>query len=390
MGIWQRIFGKKQEQPPQAEAEWKEIVYYRDKVNFHDPAQRERFVGGCLEQIREAEEELSRLSDEYAVVTQHLKDAEELERLPRADAEAVRLLARRLEALEAEWESLRGKRLRLTEEEYEHMKRQEGGVEEGISKLREAEGYNAVVKQDLQRLDRERHAYEYRRNELETMLSNAKGSAVIFLASLAVCLVILLFLQYGMELETKAGYVIAIGIVAPLILLLAVRYGQADRELLRVERDINRLIQLQNKVKLRYVNNIHLLEYLYLKYNTKSCGALERVWRLYREEQEQRRQYNETESKVIYYRKELLELLKQYPVSAPERWLTQYKALLDKREMVEIRHELVERRGALRRQMEYNNAVAETARCELKDITVQYPAYASEIAKSLEKALERR
>ena len=49
-----------------------------------------------------------------------------------------------------------------------------------------------------------------------------------------------------------------------------------------------------------------------------------------------------------------------------------------------IRHDLILRRQALRKQMDYNNSVAETARGEIMDIAEQYPDIAAEVRKMLE------
>ncbi len=146
-----------------------------------------------------------------------------------------------------------------------------------------------------------------------------------------------------------------------------------------MELDINKLIQLQNKVKIRYVNNRNLTDYLYMKYSTDSAGALERVWKQYQKEKEERREYAQAESKAEYYRRQMVNKLAHYRISSPERWLGHPAAILDKREMVEIRHELILRRQALRKQMDYNNQVAETARKEIMDVAEKYPAYAEEI-----------
>ena len=62
----------------------------------------------------------------------------------------------------------------------------------------------------------------------------------------------------------------------------------------------------------------------------------------------------------------------------------QAAALLDKREMVEMRHDLILRRQTLRKQMDYNNNIAETAMQEILDIANQYPAYASEIMETVQ------
>ena len=74
-----------------------------------------------------------------------------------------------------------------------------------------------------------------------------------------------------------------------------------------------------------------------------------------------------------------------YHVAAPERWISQPEALLDKREMVEMRHELIVRRQALRKQMEYNSDVTETARKEIMDVVGKHPAYADEIMEMLDR-----
>ena len=138
-------------------------------------------------------------------------------------------------------------------------------------------------------------------------------------------------------------------------------------------------------VKIRYVNNCQLMEYLYLKYNTDSAAKLEKRWKLYQDEKEERKQFAEAEAKMEYYQKQLVEQLSNYRVQMPERWISQTAALLDKREMVEIRHELIQRRQALRKQMDYNQEVAESARNEVKEVAALYPKYAQEILSMVER-----
>ena len=58
----------------------------------------------------------------------------------------------------------------------------------------------------------------------------------------------------------------------------------------------------------------------------------------------------------------------------------QTAAILDKKEMVEIRHNLIIRRQSLRRRMDYNKEmVAGKAQAEIKDLVDKYPKYAAEI-----------
>ena len=60
-------------------------------------------------------------------------------------------------------------------------------------------------------------------------------------------------------------------------------------------------------------------------------------------------------------------------------------ALINRNELVEMRHELIVRRQTLRKQMEYNNEVADNARNEIMDVARTYPEYAEEIAEMVNK-----
>ena len=57
----------------------------------------------------------------------------------------------------------------------------------------------------------------------------------------------------------------------------------------------------------------------------------------------------------------------------------QPEALLEKKEMVEIRHGLIERRQKLRVQMEYNKRLATEAQQEIRRTMEAYPQYKEEI-----------
>lgn len=384
MGFWKNLFKKKEKQIAEEE-DWEQIVYARDDVDFSSEEERSRYITNCLEQIAEATKELNLLKGEYALVTAYLTDIEEIEALPEEQREDVNRIAHRLTALEEERERFRDRKNRMNDADYYRIRKQEGEIAGAIEKIRKEEKYNIVVKQDLHRLDAERHAYSYRREELATMKANLKGVTVIFLIALAVCLGMLAVLQFAFEMNTYVGYFVAVMAAAVAITVLGVKYIDANKEAARVDNAINRLIQIQNKVKIRYVNNVNLLDYLYMKYDTDSSGKLDKLWQAYQQEKEERKQHAEAEAKADYYSEQLIDQLSRFRVSDPARWVHQARALLDKREMVEIRHGLILRRQALRKQMDYNKDVAETARCEVMDVVSQFPVYTQEILEMVDK-----
>ena len=176
MGFWKKLFQrkKKQEIP---EDNWENIVYARDDVDFSKEEQRSRYITGCLEQMAEAAKELKLLTGEYSLVTAYLTDTEEIDALPEEEREELNVTARKLLALEEEREKYRTRQNRMADEDYYRIRKQENQVQEGIQKLSEGENYRELIKQDLKKLDRERHAYEYRRLELENMMGNFRGMA---------------------------------------------------------------------------------------------------------------------------------------------------------------------------------------------------------------------
>jgi len=126
---------------------------------------------------------------------------------------------------------------------------------------------------------------------------------------LGVCMLMLMVLQFGFQMNTYIGYILAVVAGAVATAFLSFKYTDAQRELKRVGAAINRLIQLQNKVKIRYVNNTNLLEYLYIKYDTDSANKLKKRWENYQQEKEERKQYAEAEAKTEYYQKQLVSQL---------------------------------------------------------------------------------
>lgn len=386
MGFWAKLFGRvKKNIAADDESNWEEVVYDHKEVDFTEEEQRSRYVTNCLEQIMEASRQMNELNGEYSLVTAYLTDMEEIEALPEEPRREINQTAGKLLALEEERTRFLSKKERMRDTEYYQMRRQEQEVAEGIGKLKETEKYGQLVKQDLKRLDRERHAYEYRHKELLELQANLRGMAVIFVTALIACMIMLAILQFAFEMNTYPGYFITILAAAIAMTVVCVKYMDADRETQRVEGAVAKLIQLQNKVKIRYVNNKNLLNYLYMKYDTDSADQLQKRWQLYQEEKEERKQFAEAEAKTEYFQEKLIHILSRYRISDTRRWINQVRALLDPREMVEIRHELIVRRQALRQNLDYNKKIVQTARDEIMEIVREHPEYGDEIMEMVDR-----
>ncbi len=361
-------------------------AFRRERINVHDCRERETYVKGCIDQIADAERGIRNLEYEYHMVTSQLTDIEELERLPEARRMEIREMAENLHNLEAQQTEFMKKRNRLSEEEFSKIEGMEEEIGEGVRKLKEAEEYQRLVKSDLRKLNGEKHACEYQHDELNGLLKNYRGIAIICFIALGVCLLILLILQIVFRFDTKLGYAAVVCAAAVVMVRLFLKHGEGQREMGQIERDLNRLTLLQNTVKIRYANNKNLLDYLCLKFHVSTAGELDSLWTRYQEEKKEREEMEQASKDFIYYQKELLRLLRQSRIRDTSVWLHQTAALLDIQEMSKLQQGLINRRKVLREQMNYNRELAGEAQDEIKAICTEYPRYREEIMEWISEA----
>jgi len=367
------------------EWDWDHIMEERHLFKMSDEVQREKYIRSLVEQVRDASVELDKLSTEYNQVTAMLKDMDEIDSLPISEKVGLQDSARNILQYEEEAKDYEAKRSAITDEQFRSMERFEENMPKACEDMEEAERYKGLIKDDLRKLEGEKHAYLYRQDELRTDIGNLRGMTIICVFAAVLCVIMLLVLQFGFEMDTQIGYIVTSLTAAVVITFLYVRYLDATKELKRVEKGINRLILLQNTVKIRYVNNTNLLDYLYTKYNTKSAKELKRVWEMYEIERDQRQQAELNEKELTFYQAELLHKLRKYQLNDVYAWLHNPLAIMEHNEMVELRHAHILQRQKLRARMDYNKRLAKEGQDELKEFVRQYPEYASEALNMVER-----
>lgn len=383
MGFLQNIFGKIQDEDwvKQAEFEnWNDIVYTRKEMDMDDPVQRREYIGSCLQQMEEAARELEALEYEYNDVTSHLRDIDEINALPPEQRLEVNELAQKIIDSQAQQDKFARRKSKMTDEEFEHMERLESQAKEGAKKLSEAEDYQKKIRNDLKRLDGEREAYIYREEELINTIENNKKLIITIAVALGFIILFLVILQFVLDLNVVFGYMIAVLLAAVSVTLLYVGSTNSLVELRTVRKSISRLIMLQNQVKIRYVNNTNLIDYLCLKYRVSSAKELTSLYNRYLQEAKERAEFEDATRSLDATQKDLVFTLRHFRVRDPEIWIHQPEGLVNHNEEVEIRHSLNVQRQSLRKRMEYNrDVVAGNAKLEIEDMARQYPKYTQEI-----------
>ena len=383
MGLLDDIFGrnKPDDRVMQEELQdWNDIVYTRKDLDMDDPVQRREYIGSCLQQMEEASRQLDALEVEYADVTSHLRDMEEIDSLPPEQRAEVTDCAQRIIESQEQQEKFVKRKSKMSDEDFEHMERLQAQAQIGAEKLLEAENFQKKIKNDLKRLDSEHQAYLFREEELEKTIESSKTLTIVIGVTLCLIIIFLLILQFGLKLNVTYGFMISILLSTIVITVLYVQSTGAVVELKSVKKSISRLIMLQNSVKIRYVNNTNLIDYLCMKYRVMNSSELSSMYDKYLKEKKEREKYEDSRRILDANQKDLIYILRHYRVKDPDIWVHQVEALISHNEEVEIRHSLNVQRQSLRKRMEYNrNIVAGNAKREIEDTAKLYPQYAQEI-----------
>lgn len=398
-GFFKKLFSKKEqeedffseydieidEEEDSLKWNWDNLIKDRHLLKLSDDVQREKYIRSLVEQVKDASEHIDNFTLEYNLVTETLKDMDELEALPSGEMKDLRETAGQILDIEKERSVYNDAKRLMTDGQFNAMEKFSSNMPKAYDDLKEAEEQRTKIKDDLKKLDDEKQGFIYRNAELRGSVQNCRGMMLICMFAAVLCFAMLLILQFGFEMDTKVGFIITSIAVVVVVLFLYLKFTEDSREVTRTYKAINRIILLQNTVKIRYINNKNLLDYLYTKYNTTSAKELMKVWNLYEEERELRDKNAENETLLSATQSEFKRKLSKYHLSDVQTWVYNPLAIMDHKEMVEIRHTYILRRQKLRARLDYNKKLAKEAQNELKQLIKEYPQYGKEVMDMLER-----
>ena len=384
MGFWKDLFAKarnKIEELSEEEEPLEKYLVGTKDVNLADEYERRRYIESLLQQVSDASAAVDEGNSEYRTINSYLKDIEELEFIHGEDKKNLLEYARAIVHLSVDRERYEERKNRMSDEDYDRMERLENDADEGARKLKEAEDYQQLIRGDLKKLEGEKQACLFRKSEADATMNNLRGMAQITLIAIITCVIILVIMQFGFSMNTQVGFFLTAGVGAIALTAVYMSYLDAKKEKVRSSRSLNKVILLQNRVKIRYVNNTNLLEYLYMKFGISSATELENLRSKYEEEKEEREKIRENMKELTYSQEQLVRILRSYKLFVFMIWLHQAGAIIDPKEMVEVRHALIQRRQLVRRQLDFNSENASAAQEQIRSIVAEYPEYAKEILK---------
>lgn len=317
------------------------------------------------EQIAELEGQIRASEQEYDAVTSYLTDIQKIERMEPKQRQIVNDAARAIINLNRERQKFQNNGERLAGDKYRVMERYEKEIPDEMRNMYEQEQYQNMVKGDLRQLEGERAVIQYEIDDAEDKKHFVKnlaiGSGILQVFLFGTLLALYLITDTNMTLPL----LLIVAMTAAIAAYIAAIAVKCESILQESVFKMNRVIQLTNKIKIKLVNCTNTLEYCYDKYKVESYRELAANWEKYVQTRDEERRYRNSSGFLEQYSAELISTLRRHGVADAEIWIYQTEALLEEREMVEVRHHLNERRRKIRERLEFNTEQLAMCRAEL-------------------------
>ena len=368
MGLFKRK--KKQRTQPQINraAQQKRLSEEVSQEAERNRKDIQHYIINCCEQIIEAKKELEEEKAEYRIVSDYLNDIQTLEELPDEDLAEIHNAAENVHKLDRLRDEYQNAEKKISDSQFAQMQQEEDKIPGAILRLQTTEAYQATVKKDMNYLEGEKTEWHYNKLELIHQQKILKLLSFVLFGVFAMSVVILIVLQAGFYQDTRYAWIFVLFAAAVSGFCIFIKMTSNQTEIKRSEVNMNHAIELLNKIKFKYVNVTNAVDYAREKYRVKNSYELNYVLEQYLNEVKEREKFEKTNQDLQYFNDKLVGLLKRYRLYDAEVWINRSQALVDKNEMVEVKHNLIVRRQKLRSRIEFNSKSIRERRSEIDSI----------------------
>lgn len=339
------------------------------------------------EQILTAAKALEETKRDYKTVTDYLTDIQKIEELPEKEFAEIQEVAGHVVELNESRDSYLNKSKSISDSQFAQMEQLRDEMPGIIRRLQENEAYQNTVRRDMQYLEGEREEWRYYKDALEQESRVLRKMLVVLAGLFAAGTILIISLGLIIPFDITLPFLAETFVAAVIGIIMVWRLQNDSTDIKRSQMNINRAITLLNKISFKYVNITNAVDYACEKYHAKNSYELNYIWEQYLEEEREREKYQKTNDELEYFNDKLMMLLHRYHLYDTKIWIYQAKALLDKKEMVEVKHELLVRRQKLRATMEEQIANIQKAKKDILKIVKEHPGNEKEI-KGILKSLD--
>ncbi len=347
--------------------------------------QRVRFIKKNCDIIAESQSQIADSKLEYQEVTAYLKDIEEIEKIDGKDKEELLEAAGNILRLTKERAQYKSSTIEISDAQMHRLEPYDETLAEDVKKMFANESYQMALKQDMGYLEGEKYNLLQEQKETAAKQRYLKSLTAILIVLLISIFALLFVIQYLVKIDMIIPYLMTVAFVA-VIAAYIFSQGMRNRRLVALnDRKLNKAVILLNRVKIKYVNTTNVLDYTRTKFGVESAAQFEFVYTEYVKAKEFAEKYKDNKEKMRENCSDLMKILNAYSIHDSEVWVHQVSALIDSRDMVEVRHRLNLRRQQIRERIAYNEGNKDKAYLELHQFMERFPKAKPEVAYILKK-----
>lgn len=350
-----------------------------------DSDNRDTITDTC-NQIAEAKKQVQEAKLEYKAVTDYLADIQKIDGIAGKEREELEDAARNIIMLTRERSKYQTADVKLSDVQFRNISRYEDNMLRELKQMRENEDYQRKVKGDLRQLAAEKAKLEFEKDEIVNSQEILKKLAVLA-GSLIVLLDVIFLVLTGKDgMNLNVPFILSIILGAGIAFYIFYESRRNRIEILNNSKKCNKLVGLTNRVKIKYVNTQNALDYAYEKFMVSNSMELSSVYDKYVKAKREAEQYRNNTGMLNFYNDTLIGELKMHGLKDCDIWIYQAAAIIDNREMVEIRHRLNERRQKLRERIDFNYEVQKSGLSQLKFCMEEKPELQTRVLEEMMKA----
>lgn len=324
------------------------------ELNQSQAVQTKNYVVDLCEQMINTSRDLQDAKEEYQLVTSYLKDVQIIEDLEEDIKKPLTECASYVSKLEQQRTDFLKTERRISDTQFEQMQEEEEHLPGIIRRFKSNETYLDAIKRDMAYLEGKKLEWTMQRNAAVKIQKSMRQSAIYLFVFFVTVMALLGILSWYLKTDLQLPMTIAAIIAVAYGGYVFVRFQNSSRSIRRADVNRNHAITLENHVKIKYVNIKNAVDFTAEKFHVRNAYELEFLFEQYQEEAKEKELFRKTSDELNYYSKSLIEQLHRLRLYDSRVWINHANAIVDSRELVELKHNLLTRRQKIRGRIEYS------------------------------------
>lgn len=334
-------------------------------IELSEPQKNEYYVVELCEELIEASKEYESAKQEYDLVTNYLSDIQTIEDFQEEERQELTEIAEKIFNLNRERVEYLNTENKISDAQFIQMQEVEEEIPAALNRFQKNETYLERVKKDLNYLEGEKTEWNIVKQECVREQKQLRKISVLMFVLYLMAMILLVLVAKIVEIDTELLMVILGFFAVAIAGYTIIKYQDCVREIKKSDQCRNRAIVLENRMKLKYVNTKNAVDYACERFHVKSSQELAYIYECYLEAVRQKAKFRVNNDQLEHYNNELVYFLEKQMLYDAKVWLNYTNAIIDPREMVELKHELITRRQKLRTRIEYNANVMDKTKEEI-------------------------